>query len=589
MYIVELREKIDLPEWAVLSESEFGELTFPCFEQAKKEKKDPKLLAEETVKSVKSSAGYIKKVEALNGYVNLYLDVSKITAGIPSRADDKLKNAFSGKRVRLEHTSVNPNKALHIGHMRNIFLGEFTRRALIKSGAEVLTTYFVEDTGAQVADVLVGFKYLGKPSETHEKFDTYCSKIYQDITARYENEPALKEKRAEVLKSIEKQDPDIIRLLDSVVKKVLTGQMETLLPQNIKYDVMDMESYILSSGVINAAMEKLVGSGVARISDKEENKGCVVVDMEGGERILKRSDGTFLYVAKDIAYSFIKHGVIKEGVKYVTFGKNLDGSEILISDRNGTEKNFGKFTDSITIVGSEQNAEQDVVGKVLKKFEPGSNYRHYSYEQVALSKVTAASLNIETDGRFLRMSGRRGATVEMDSLIGVLKKKLVSEAGRGGRVLTEEDAFKLSSNIVRYSLLKVSPNKMVIFDLEDATALKGDTALYLNYSYARGMSILNKAPSKKAPGKLALEDSELDLVRHMLFWEEKAKESIEELKPNTLCEYAHFICDKFNGFYESNRVMGSDREAERVWIVENFVETLRRILELLGLFVLDRV
>ncbi len=589
MYISDVREKLKLPTWAELSESEFGDLKFPCFEKAKSDGKNPKLFAEEVAKTIGSEHGYIKKVEALNGYVNIYLDVSKAAPSFLGKGNGPIKNEFSGKKVRLEHTSVNPNKALHIGHMRNIFLGEFIRRALVKSGAEVLTTYFVEDTGAQVADILVGFKYLGKKTQPDEKFDLYCSKVYKEVNETYDRDPALKEKRAETLKRIEGQDPETLKFLDDVVKKVLAGQMQTLKSQDIRYDLLDLESYILGSGAINSAMTKLSASKLAYVSQTEENRGCLVISFDGKERILRRSDGTFLYVAKDIAYAFIKHGIIKEDVKYIKFGSNHDGSQIFISDKNGEPRNPGSFEESITLVGSEQNAEQEAVSKTIKTFDPNSTYRHYSYELVALSQATASSLSIETDSRFLRMSGRKGATVEMDDLLAAIKKRLVLEAEKNGHSLNEENALKLSSNIIRYSLLKVSPNKMVIFDMDDAMTLKGDTALYLNYSYARGKSILSKTSLKTAPSDTVLDENEVKFLRNLIFREEKIKNSVDSLRANLLCEYAHSLCDQFNSFYEGNKVIGSKREAERAWLVDSFVKTLEEILTVLGLFVLARV
>lgn len=589
MLINTIKSRLEVPSWAKLSESEYGELEFPCFEEAKKAGENPKEFAEKVSRSIVDKNGYIKRVDAMNGYVNMYLDVDKVLSDFPYASMERVENPFSRKNIRLEHTSVNPNKALHIGHMRNILLGEFVRVALERSGGNVLTTYFVEDTGTQVADILVCFKYLGKKLDVAEKFDTYCSKIYREVNERYEKEPALREKRASVLREIEGHDKDTTALLKKIVDKILAAQMDTLRGYRIKYDILDLESYILGKGIVDSAMKLLEEKGVAYTPKSGDNAGCLVAKLDGSERILRRSDGTSLYVAKDIAYAFIKHGVLDKAIRYTPFGKNYDGSEILVSDENGMPKHFGKFNDSITLVGSEQLAEQDVVREILRLVEPDSNYTHYSYELVTLSKNTAKAMDIELDVRFVKMSGRKGTTVEVDDLVRIIMEKLKKEAENGGRPLGDEDATKLAVNIVRYSLLKTSPNKMVVFDIDEATSLKGDTALYANYTYARGLNILKKAGTAGSKARSGLDEAEKQLAKKILFWEEHLMDSINNLKPNLACEYLHKLCDGFNSFYEANQVIGSDRESERLLLLRNVLGVMKETMELIGLFVIERV
>ena len=178
MKFQEIKEKLQLPEWAELTSSQFSDISFSCIKYAKINGKDPSVIAEGIAKGITSK--YVKKVVALNGYVNINLNFEELEKqeAILSKIELKnTKNLFSGKIIRLEHTSVNPNKALHIGHMRNSYIGEFLRKSLVYSSANVITSNFIEDTGAQVADIIVGFKYMNKKIETNEKFDLYCSKI----------------------------------------------------------------------------------------------------------------------------------------------------------------------------------------------------------------------------------------------------------------------------------------------------------------------------------------------------------------------------------------------------------------------------
>ena len=494
MKFQELKEKLHLPEWAEITPSQFSDVSFSCIKHAKTNGKDPISFADELAKKIQSK--YIKKVVALNAYVNIDLNFDELENDekILSKIElQGVKNSFSGKKVRLEHTSVNPNKALHIGHMRNSYIGEFIRKALLYSSANVITSNFIEDTGAQVADIIVGFKYLNKKQETDEKFDIYCSKIYKEVNEDYEKEKALLEKRKEVLLNIESGDANTLNFLDSIVNKVLLAQLSTLVGEKIKYDLLDLERYILGEGIVKAALDKLIKEGIATVSDSEKNKGCIVSNVDGNEITLTRSDGTSLYIAKDIAYAMIKHSILDEKIKYRKFSSNFDGTDILISNKEGNEYNLQKIDISFTLTDSAQNAEQNAVKSIIERFAGKGSYNHYSYEPVSISKDTAAYLGINTDEKFMRMSGRKGITVEFDDLVDKIKSRVIEEAEKSGRKIDDGSARKIASNVIRYYVLKFSPSKMVVFDINDAISLKGDSAVYINYSYSRSLSILNKA------------------------------------------------------------------------------------------------
>ena len=582
----DLKKGIGIPEWAVLQDSEYSDLAFPCFSRAKETGKNPNDIAKEIAGGIKT-AGLVKKVEAVNGYVNIYLNKGAALVKEAEAGKKLVKTNFSGKTVFLEHTSVNPNKALHLGHVRNSFIGEFVRRAIELSGGKVITTNFVEDTGSQVADVLVAFKYLGKDVETKDKFDSYCSRIYKEVNEEYEKKPELKEKRSEILKKIEAGDSDVTGLLKKVVNRVLAAQIKTLKANRIKYDMIDLESHILGEGLIKEALQKLEETGLVFESTEGETKGCLIIRLDGKDRILRRSDGTLLYVAKDIAYAFWKHNIIKKKIKYSKFSENFDGSPILISDTEGEEKVIGEIDESITLTDSEQDAEQAVVKTTIGAVNRGGRYTHYSYEQVALSQKTGESLGLKTDGKFARMSGRKGITVEVDSLIEEIKNRIKGAAGSGE--MSDEDAFKLGSNIVKYSLLRMSPSKMVVFDMDEAMSIKGDTAMYINYTYARAKNILKKLGDLPKKKDIDLDEKESLLVKKMIFVDDAIFDAINNLRPSVLCERLHGLCDEFNTFYESSRVAGSGREAERGAIVHLFAKNVEKLTELLGLFLLETV
>ena len=589
MKFQEIKEKLQLPEWAELTSSQFSDISFSCIKYAKINGKDPSVIAEGIAKGITSK--YVKKVVALNGYVNINLNFEELEKqeAILSKIELKnTKNIFSGKIIRLEHTSVNPNKALHIGHMRNSYIGEFLRKSLVYSSANVITSNFIEDTGAQVADIIVGFKYMNKKIETNEKFDLYCSKIYKEVNESYENDESLLEKRKEVLLKIEHGDKETLEFLDYIVNKVLLAQLSTLIGENIKYNLLDLERYILKEGIVKAALDKLMSEKIAKISENEKNKGCIVTDVGGNEVTLTRSDGTSLYIAKDIAYAMIKHSILSEKIKYKKFSSNADGTDILLSSNDGEEIGLQKIDISFTLTDSAQNAEQQAVKSIIERFSGKDSYNHYSYEPVAISKDTASYLGIKTDDKFMRMSGRKGITVEFDNLVSKIKSRIVEEAVKNGRKIDENSVSTLASNVIRYYTLRFSPSKMVIFDINDATSLKGDSAVYVNYSYSRALSILKKA-NKKDFKIVSFDEAENKFIREIIFWDEILDNAVSNLKPNLVCEYLHRISDAFNAFYEKNRIIGDEREESRLLIVTAFKNVVETLSMFLGINLVDKI
>ena len=589
MKFQELKEKLNLPEWAEITSSQFSDISFSCIKYAKSNGKDPAAFADEIAKKIESK--YIKKAAALNAYVNIDLNFDELEKNekILSKIGlQSVKNSFSGKTVRLEHTSVNPNKALHIGHMRNSYIGEFIRKALLYSSAKVITSNFIEDTGAQVADIIVGFKYLNKKQETDEKFDLYCSKIYKEVNEDYEKEKSLLEKRKEVLLKIEAGDNDTLKFLDSIVNKVLLAQLSTLIGEKIKYDLLDLERYILGEGIVKAALDKLIAEGIATVSESEKNKGCIVSNVDGNEITLTRSDGTSLYIAKDIAYAMIKHSILEEKIKYRKFSSNFDGTDILISSKEGRESNFQKIDISFTLTDSAQNAEQNAVKSIIERFAGEGSYNHYGYEPVSISKDTAAYLGISTDEKFMRMSGRKGITVEFDDLADKIKGRVIEEAEKSGREMDELSARKIASNVIRYYILRFSPSKMVVFDINDAISLKGDSAVYINYSYSRASSILNKANLDNYDG-VSFDENEAKFIKEIFLWESVLDNAVSNLKPNLVCEYLHRIADVFNAFYEKNRILGDKREKERLLLVSAFKTVVENLSYFLGIDLVKRI
>ncbi|MCW1292786.1 MAG: arginine--tRNA ligase [Candidatus Parvarchaeota archaeon] len=520
----------------------------------------------------KLDSEYIEKVENVNIYTNVFLNYKKI---VPlAFQKDEIESKYKNKTIILEHTSVNPNKAIHVGHLRNVYIGDFIRRILLFSGAKVKVANFIEDTGSQVADIIIGLKIYN--IDQNNKFDLECAKIYKKINERYLTDEKLLKEKKDLLKSIE-EDENLLQQVKEIARRVLKGQLETIIPQGVNYDYLTTESYLIKEGLIREAEKLLKENGIIEELKDGKNKGCTVLKKKPNI-ILRRSDGTALYLLKDITYALWKLKKIREEVKWETFGKNLDGSEILISEERGNPKEIEDFDINITIVDSRQRSEQEEVAETVNSLNKSNEklYEFLTYEPVAISKKTAKYLGIESEAEFLHMSGRKGIEVFADELINLIKEKL-----RG------ENKEKLAYNVIKYSMLKTSPAKMMIFDLDEAINIKGNTGLYVSYTLARAKQVLNKATNIET--SLDFDEDEKNLIRQLLFWDEYIKRSLENLDPSILVNYLYSICTEFNKFYEKNRIIGSQKEKERIYLVKLFVYVVENLFDLLGLFKLEKV
>ncbi|MCW1292252.1 MAG: arginine--tRNA ligase [Candidatus Parvarchaeota archaeon] len=520
----------------------------------------------------KLDSEYIEKVENVNIYTNVFLNYKKI---VPlAFQKDEIESKYKNKTIILEHTSVNPNKAIHVGHLRNVYIGDFIRRILLFSGAKVKVANFIEDTGSQVADIIIGLKIYN--IDQNNKFDLECAKIYKKINERYLTDENLLKEKKDLLKSIE-EDENLLQQVKEIARRVLKGQLETIIPQGVNYDYLTTESYLIKEGLIREAEKLLKENGIIEELKDGKNKGCTVLKKKPNI-ILRRSDGTALYLLKDITYALWKLKKIREEVKWETFGKNLDGSEILISEERGNPKEIEDFDINITIVDSRQRSEQEEVAETVNSLNKSNekSYEFLTYEPVAISKKTAKYLGIESEAEFLHMSGRKGIEVFADELINLIKEKL-----RG------ENKEKLAYNVIKYSMLKTSPTKMMIFDLDEAINIKGNTGLYVSYTLARAKQVLNKATNIET--SLDFDEDEKNLIRQLLFWDEYIKRSLENLDPSILVNYLYSICTEFNKFYEKNRIIGSQKEKERIYLVKLFVYVVENLFDLLGLFKLEKV
>jgi arginyl-tRNA synthetase len=552
---------------------------------------------------------YVSSVTAHpGGYLNFDLEFSKFAADAVAEAMSGTplgtSDAGRGKRVAVEHTAVNPSKALHIGHARNLVLGDSLVRVMRHLGYDVQALNYIDDSGAQVADVIVGYKFLGISDSPPEgvKFDTYSGdNVYTRVTREYGTNPALKEKQTLVLQEIEKGEGEIADYARSLVRKILSAQLETCWRLGASYDLLNWESQIVHSGMWSKLFEILKERRVLSYETSGPNKGCwVIPDPETGEqKVVVRSDGTVVYVGKDMPYAAWKIGLVEDPFGYEKYpGRQPDGRTLYTTTmkRGAGPPSFGSVDLAITVIDSKQSYLQRIVAKVLDSVESGSakRYLHRAYEVVALSKETAQQLGFKIEGDFAHMSGRKGLYVNVDGMLEALKKKAAEETRKRNPAESEgwiEDvAEALAVAALRYELLRQDPDKLIVFDVEESLRFEGDTGPYLLYTYARARRILDKTggvpriDSTSAGGMTTAQEK--NLVKKLSMLDKAVVAARDYMSPREISKYSHELAVTFNEFYEKvqvNREPDAALRDARLALVLAASRVLAQSLELMGI------
>jgi len=551
----------------------------------------------------KNSTKYVSEVSAHNsGYLNFVANYSLL---IPKVVKSSLHVDYGkidlGKNSKMvvEHTSVNPNKALHVGHVRNIIIGDTIARILHKASYDVSVLNYVDDSGLQVADIIVGFKYGGYSDKTPEgqKFDHYCGDIvYVNITERYETDKHLVELRSEVLKELEEGTSEIAKFGDEITRRVLEEQLKTCWRLGVTYDCLNFESQIVRSNLWAIAFEKMKSMGITTLENEGKNAGCWVIKAESEEdKILVRSNGTATYVAKDIPYAAWKLGILEDPFYYKHYTVQKTGRVLwqTILDDKETKLNF-RGDKVITVIDSRQSRLQKIITKIMSDFKSKpDSYVHLGYESVTLSPDTAKTLDIDTGGKSVQMSGRKGIYVSADYVLDVLSSRTFEETKKRNPELDEMALVKISEQVaigaLRYTMIKQDLDKIITFDLTESLSLEGDTGPYIQYAYARAMRIVEKAgmdPKFEANLDEMQTVYERELVKIIGKFDLQVEDAAKNLSPKVIAKYCYQLAVSFNTFYEHVKVLTAESESlinARLCLVYSFKETLGKALDLLGI------
>ena len=583
-----------------------------AFLLAKTLKKSPKEISEMLSEKYNSctSTLVLRSQPHNSGYLNFYADWTKLSQLILSESYlDEYGDVDIGNNssVVVEHTSVNPNKALHIGHIRNIVIGDTLSRILEKSNYDVKVLNYIDDSGLQVADIVIGFRHFGfdlEPSDG-KKFDHYCGDdVYVQTTAKYEQDSSLEQIRKDVLKEIEDGNSETAVFADKVTRRVLGSQLETCWNLAVSYDCLNFESQIIRSGLWGEIFEKLKQMNLIKYETDGKNSGCWVIpgDDEDEDKVIVRSNGTATYIAKDIPYAAWKLGLLEDPFGYQEYQKKQPGSRVLwqttlngTSDANALPSHPDFTGDKvITVIDSRQARLQKIITSLMGKFKSNSDaYVHLGYESVTLSSQTAKTLGLNTDGKQAQMSGRKGVYVNADSVYDLLKTKTKDETKKRHPEMNDSEieyiAHCVSVGTLRYEMIKQDLDKIITFDLTKSLSLEGDTAPYIQYTFARASRIIEKSnlsPTIDVDFSLLSEKSELDLIRTIGMFGIQVRDSANNLSPKVIARYCHDLAVSFNSFYEHVKVLDlDDKELEkcRLCLVESFKSTLEKATNLLGI------
>ena len=554
----------------------------------------------------------VSKVESHpSGYLNFFADWEKLNQLILSESNlDEFGDVDLGKGIPIvvEHTSVNPNKALHIGHIRNIIIGDVISRILEKANYKINILNYVDDSGLQVADILLGFIHLGFSQEPPEgkKFDHYCGDdVYVKTTEKYEIDKSLEEIRKNILKELEDGNSEIAKFADEITGKVLENQLETCWNLGVTYDCLNYESQIIRSGLWSSIFDKLKNSQLIQFEETGKNARCWVIRGEGKEedKVLVRSNGTATYIAKDIPYAAWKLGLLDDPFNYKKYHKKQPGTRILwqttLDDSDDVKQNF-TGNKVITVIDSRQARLQKIITMLMAKFKSQSDaYVHLGYESVTLSSDTAKTLGLETEGKQAQMSGRKGLYVNADSVYDLLKGKTTAETSKRHPELSsneiEKIAHQISVGTLRYEMIKQDLDKIITFDLTKSLSLEGDTAPYIQYTFARASRIIEKSgttPSIDIDFSLLMDPYELALVRSIGLFDLQVRDAANNLSPKVIARYCHDLAVTFNSFYEHVKVLDLDDkklEKSRLCLVHSFKLTIQKALNLLGITAPERM
>jgi arginyl-tRNA synthetase len=609
-----------------------------AFQLAKSLRKAPRAIAQELAGAIEAVPGIARAVATPNGYVNLYLDRTAFLLARIRGAVEPI--TYPDDKTIVEHTAINPNKAAHIGHLRNAALGDTLVRALRFRATPVEVQNYIDDTGVQVADVVVGFRELEhltleevRTIADTTRFDYYCWDLYARVTEWYDGDPARLAVRSQALHDLEHGGNETSTMGAFIVDRIVRAHLATMDRLNVSYDLLTYEGDILRLQFWARAFEILKASGAVFLQTEGRLAGCWVMRIEEGddvpagddeepeearEKVIVRSNGVVTYVGKDIANQFWKFGLLGRDFHYRLFATQANGHPLWSTtseEGNPSAPPFGRAARIYNVIDSRQMYLQALLSQALRTLghaREAENSIHFSYEMVALSHATARELGYElapgSDAAkkpFVEVSGRKGLGVKVDDLLDLLTEKASTEVATRNPEFTPAECRRVAAQIavaaIRYFMLKFSRGKLIVFDIEEALSFEGETGPYLQYAVVRANNIFHKLRDREglseaevlrplesaASDELTGEASELwAVVFEAARLDEIVEQVVRSLEFSVLAKYAFGLAQMFNAFYHRYPILNEEQEDRKRWRaagVAYFRTQMTRALDLMGI------
>ncbi len=629
-----LAERYDIadPDLAIPIENPpnrtLGDLGTPvAFDLARRLRKAPRAIAQEIATALGPIPGVIKVEAAPNGYLNVFLDRPAFLLARLGVAGTLPPAPLRTGKTIVEHTAINPNKAAHIGHLRNSALGDTLVRALRFRGTPVEVQNYIDDTGVQVADVVVGFREFenidlagARHLAATTRFDYYCWDLYARVTEWYDGDTERLKVRAATLHDIEHGVEPTASLAAFIADTVVRAHLKTMARLNIDYQLLTWEGDILrlkfwarafdvlkQTGAVFLQTEgRLAGCWVMKIDDQtvtdaDPAAGPAADEAEDREKVIVRSNGTVTYVGKDMAYQFWKSGLLGHDFHYRPFATRTNGDTLWATTSDASlavaeHPAFGAAAATYNVIDVRQAYLQKLLKQALSAIghqAEADRLTHFSYEMVALSHATARELGFapppdsdEAKRPFVEVSGRKGLGVKADDLIDRVIAKALVEVNRRQGDLPDAERRRIAEDIgiaaVRYFLIKYSRTKVIAFDIDEALSFEGESGPYLQYAVVRANNIFQKlhdrlgldeaamlAPLPAAPPD-CINGDEGDhelwaLVLEAARLDEVVEQVVRTLEFAVLAKYGFGLAQMFNAFYHRAQILNEERDDVRRW------------------------
>jgi arginyl-tRNA synthetase len=513
-----------------------------AFTLAKKQKTSPVQIAHGLVMIMNSNPevqAIGARAEAQGPYINFHLDTSYLIESLQAAVQPGYGSfPKKGVRVVLEHTSANPNGPLHVGHIRNSIIGDTLARVFRKAGYGIEVQYYVNDMGRQIAIVVWGFDNLDSTQQEGEKEDAHIARVYIAANREIEKDPSITQQVNTLMQLIEQGDPATVKKFRNEVSRCLDGFKVTLKDLNVAHDRFVWESDFIRNGYTSRIIARIVK--LPQAQDEE----TLALDLKefgfSNKYVIRRSDGTSVYAARDLAY---------HAWKAANFDRVID---VLGADHK--------------LIASQLQCTMKLLG------EKAPEIVHFEF--VSLPEGS--------------MSTRAGKFVSADDLISEIRKRAFDEVTVRRPELDEETRRSIAKSVglaaIRYDIIKVTPEKSTVFDWKEALDFERQSGPYIQYAHARACSILEKAGNFTEWYELET-DQEIALARQIAKFPSVIEKVAVELHPHVLATYSRELADTFNTFYHYDQVLKSEGNIRnrRLTLVRTVQNTLKESLETLGI------